>query len=256
MLTNISKGVINMEEIKKKNIDESPVKQLREKAGVTQRQMADALEVHHSLIASLEAGVIELDDEDLVVKNKVRKVFETLAEWTGMSKQELINNQIKFTNMNAMRLKSLVREQLRKWVALQWGGSEQLADEEEVKILLELMYVECEEKCISPVTWFRENASITQRQLALATGVSQTFIARLELGEVELFGPKTGSKVLEFICEALLSHENDPLYDELYSGIYECQQDYIKNVAKQSKDKVKNALQNLREKDKDNKNKE
>ena len=63
--------------------DKNPIKELRDAINITQRELADALEVHHSYIANLESNLVNFDEEDLGEQSKIKMVFDKLAKWSN-----------------------------------------------------------------------------------------------------------------------------------------------------------------------------
>ncbi len=232
-----------------KKITESPIRTIRIKAGVSQAQMADALEVQRSVIAGLEAGIIRFDEEDVLIESKIGKLFEFLSDWSSIPKKELIKKQTEYTRQNnekilekaVEKIQNYITQQMRTPFTEQKSGSEN-SKGEELDWLIKSLGVACKENCISPVRWFRDKAQMTQRQLALVAGIPQTFVARLELGEVDLPDLDNGSKVLEFLIKALGYSETSDSYYKLYNSIILFQETLIKESARSAKDRVVSSL--------------
>lgn len=224
----------------------NPVKDLRMKIGVSQRELADALGVHHSLIANLEMNLIDISEEDEETKSKVRAVFEKLAEYSGITIEKLLRQQAQCTQEQQIAIADTVTEQIGS-VAEQWGGSRDLNDAADVETFIGLLEDYCVDECKSPVYFIREKGEITQRQLAQAADVSQTLVARIESGELNLFGPSTGHKLLEFILKGLGRPDMlDPYYDKLYDAFCHCQNEFITCNKKQARKKVEAAFGEFR----------
>ncbi len=226
----------------------SPVKELRTKIGVSQRELADAIGVHHSLIANLEANLINIDEEDEETKSKVGTIFEKLAEYSGISFEKLVKKQAQCTQEQQAAIAEMVSEQISS-VAEQWGGSRDLSDPDEVEVFSDRLKDYCITQRKSPIYFIREKGEITQRQLAQAAEVSQTMIARVESGELSLFGPSTGHQLLEFVLGGLGRPDMlAPDYDELYDLFCQCQEEFGEYKKRQNREKVEAAFAELRRK--------
>jgi len=224
----------------------SPIKDLREKIGVSQRQLADALGVHHSYIANLESNLINIEEEDEEAKNKIREIFEMIAEWSGEDAEELIQKQNKATMESVETVKERVRKDILEFVETIIGSRS--LSEEEAKYFMDLGFWEkFREEVKSPVAVIRDGAGITQRHLAQAADVSQAFIARLERGELALSGPNTGLKLLDFIIEAMgVTDIDDPSYEVIFEGLIDLQNDFIQRNKERAKEKVKAAFERIK----------
>lgn len=249
----------------------SPVKELREKIGVSQRELADALGVHHALIANLELSMIDVVEDDEETQSKVNVVFDRLSEHTGIPKNQLFEQQALSTKNQKVSIKERAVEQLTMFVD-KMIGKNQISNEAEYDSFI----AEIEKACSSddygqllfysdpegssscptvgksPISVIREEAGITQRQYAQATGVSQTLIARIESGDLSLKGPK-GEQVMSIIFESLIippyEESREDCFDpnELYAKLIDLQKRYMDLVVKRNKDKVAHAFKKLKD---------
>lgn len=219
----------------------NPIKELRERINVSQRELANALEVHHSYIANLESNLINLDEEGLDEQSKIKEIFEKLAHWSGEDASSLLERQKKCTLESTERIKTLVQGSLAA-LAIEWvgGGSEKLIGEE-IAFFAQELRQRCDEELKSPITVLRESAGITQRNLAIAFDVSQAYIARVEKGELPITGPRTGSKVMISIINSIYDDtddENGDLFMFIDEQIADCQKRFIETNKRKSKDSV------------------
>ena len=229
---------------------ESPIKVLRKKIGKSQRELANALGVHHSLIANLENNLVHIDNEDDEENSKVRKIFEQLADWSGENVEDLIQKQKESTLKSTEKMKATINKQLARQlseVAEKFGGSSSL-EGDEVMFFIDFLREKCEEECISPIKAIREEGGITQRHLAQAAEVSQAYIARLERGELPLHGPNTGIKLIEFIIKGLGINldEDETAYEELFNALITCQEKFIECNKELAKNNVMAAFEKLK----------
>lgn len=235
----------------------SPVKELREKINVSQRELADALEVHHALIANLEANLINITEDDAETISKVNIIFEKLAKHSGIPKEKLIAMQSACTKQQQITVRERVIEQLNA-VVEKLIGYKQIDSEDEFYAFIRELNLACQRNknnpspysSRSPINYLREESGITQRQLAQAAEVSQTFIARLEAGELSLAG-LNGRKLTNLIMESLNIPEYDENSDEcfdpdeLYEELINSHGEYMEIVAEKNKEKVERAFMKL-----------
>ena len=235
----------------------SPVKELRERINVSQRELADALGVHHALIANLEANLINITEDDAETISKVNIIFEKLAEHSGIPKEKLIAMQAACTKQQQITVRERVIEQLSA-VVEKLVGYKQIDSEDEFYAFTRELNLACQRNkdnpspysLRSPINYLREESGITQRQLAQAAEVSQTFIARLEAGELSLAG-LNGRKLTNLIMESLNIPEYDENSDEcfdpdeLYEELINSHGEYMEVVAERNKEKVERAFKKL-----------
>lgn len=230
----------------------SPVKELRERIGVSQRELADAMGVHHALIANLEMNMIDIKGEDEETQSKVNMVFDKLSEYSGMSKEELIERQSINTKTQQKNIRELVKGQIGKVVEdiLLTTKITNFEEYEQFKHELE-MACKAGDYYRSPLKVFRDDGGITQRQFSQAADVSQTLIARIELGELSLGGPN-GRKIIDLILDGLgiYDAEDDNLMD-FYEVIDDLHNEYMKKVKEKNKKKVESAFQKLKDEKKE-----
>lgn len=234
----------------------SPVKKIRTAIGVSQRQLADAFEVHHTLIANLEMNLIDITEDNEELKGKVNLIFEKLARLSGTPKEELLKEQAQCTKEQKVSMRVRVLKQIGEVCEKLVGTKPTNAAE------LEQLIYEIEMRCIagdhcrSPLNLFRETGGITQRQFAQAANVSQPLVARIEGGELSFNGINTGHKVLGLLIEGLgidiysNAYDFDPYH--LYVAVYKCQEEFIHKNALQSKKKVEVAFEMYRKIQKQN----
>ena len=228
--------------------ERNPIKELRESVNITQRELADALDVHHSYIANLEGNLINFDEEDLDEQSKIRMIFEKLAKWSNQDAAALMDQQKKCTENSVERITKQVKDSLAKipedWLAMDKGDQVESADE--IDWFISILMDECNKGHKSPVTVLREAAGVTQRNFALATGASQAYIARVEKGELQITGPRTGSKVMLFMIDAIAGEDGDGhKFDALHETIENCQDDFMKAVKQKTKQNVMAAFEKL-----------
>lgn len=252
-----------MVEVQKAGI-ESPVLRLRRQAGITQRELAAATDVHQSIVAGLEAGVIAID-EDAELKGQVDELFTKLSEWSGLEKNELLRQQIEFSNAVAAevterfteKMKEFVTEALRQETYEKYFGPQPLSDE-----IVEIIGDCLDDPEQSPVKILREYAQISQRQLAIAAGVSQTAVARIEAGELGLGakvlfsnswfdslgnGVMVGERLLRFLTDALASDCQDKkVKEKLTLYIHGAQEVFREGFPERAKAKVTEAMSKLK----------
>jgi len=225
---------------------ESPVKELRNKIGVSQRELADALGVHHTLVANIEANIVSVDEEDDETKAKVTKIFEKLAEYSGIPKGELLKQQAQCTKQAQEAVYESIKNQIFL-AAEELVEAQNLSHEGEFEMFVDKLEGLCESNCKSPLYVIRSQTGITQRQLAQAAGVSQTVVARIELGELGFEGLNTGFKVFELIAEGLgLPDIDHPHHEPLYEALNRCQKIFKECNSKRAKDKVESAFKKLK----------
>lgn len=234
-----------------KNI--SPVKELRESIGVSQRELADALGVHHTLIANLEMNAVNMKEDDEETISKTMELFDKLSRYSGIPKKELINRQLQCTK----KQKVSVREEILKKIPEVVGnlaGVERLENPREADLFLRKLDKACLEGSTlrSPLQFIREVAGITQRQLAQAVGVSQTMVARIESGELSFAGLYKGYRILCLIMEGLgikdMSTENYLLdKEEISETMQEIQEEFMNKMVEANKQKVEAAFQKLQQ---------
>ena len=225
---------------------ESPVKELRNKIGVSQRELADALDVHHTLIANLEANIVSVDEEDEETKAKVTNIFEKLAEYSGIPKGELLKQQAQCTKQAQEAVYETTKNQLFL-AAEKFDGVQNLSHEGEFEKFVGKLEDLCKSNCKSPLYVIRSQTDITQRQLAQAADVSQTVVARIELGELDFEGLNTGFKVFELIAEGLgLPDIDHPHHEPLYEALNRCQKLFKECNSKRAKDKVESAFKKMK----------
>ncbi len=256
----------------------SPVKEIRERIGVSQRELADAFGVHHALIANLEMNLIDISDDDEEMQSKVHHVFAKLAEHTGTAKEELIRRQAECTRQQVVSTRKRVEEQISLAVE-SLSSLKKINSQREYNIFLDAVNEACvstieevsfdlednpylthAEHIKSPVKVFREKGGITQREMAQATGVSQTLIARVELGEMSLTG-LLGKSFADLVYQGLGGYEYNEHqleecgedcdaenldFNELYEVLRECQALYINYMAEMNKNKVEAAFRALK----------
>jgi predicted transcriptional regulator len=228
--------------------DKNPIKELRDSINITQRELADALEVHHSYIANLESNLINFDEEALGEQSKIKMIFDKLAKWSNQDAAELLEQQRKCTmasielvTQNAKNSLSRIPEE---WINFNEG--EHIEQPDELDWFLNELQQRCESGPKSPITILREAADITQRNFALATGASQAYIARVEKGELSISGPRTGSRVMIFVIDALASEDEDGhKFDALHESIYDLQENFMKAAKQKSKQNVIAAFEKL-----------
>ncbi|MBC7341784.1 MAG: helix-turn-helix domain-containing protein [Clostridia bacterium] len=259
-----------MVEVQKAGI-ESPVLRLRKQAGITQRELAAAADVHPSIVAGLEAGVVAIE-EDAEIRGKVDELFTKLSEWSDLDKNELLRQQIEFNRAVARELaerfaekmKEFVAEALRRGAYEDYFGPQPLTDE-----IVEVLRDCLDDPAESPVRILREYAQISQRQLAIAAGVSQTAVARIEAGELGLGDPDSdfdgwydflgnsvmvGEKLLRFLVDALASECNDKkVKEKLALYIHSAQEVFREGFSERAKAKVIEAMSKLKTLGKDGK---
>lgn len=239
---------------------ESPVRKLRKETGITQRELAVATGVHQSIVAGLEAGVIAIE-EDAEIQGKINELFTKLSEWSGIDKNELLRQQIEYSRAVADGLAEKFADKMKKFVAekLREGAWEkhfgpQPLTREIVEIIRDCIWDD-----ESPVKILREYAQISQRQLAIAAGVSQTVVARIEAGELSLgncwsydslglgSGIYAGEKLLRFLVDAIASEcEDRELKEQLAGYICSAQENFMEGFAKRAKAKVMETMAKLR----------
>lgn len=231
--------------------EENPIKVLREKIHVSQRELANALEVHHSYIASLESNLININEEGLDEQSKIKEIFEKLAQWSGEDVMSLLEKQKKCTLESTERIKALVQGSLAA-LTIEWvGGSNQKLTGDETEFFAQELKRRCNLDQKSPITVLREAAGITQRNLAIAFDVSQAYIARVEKGELPITGPRTGSKVMISIINSIYDDTDDEdgeLFMYLDEQIEECQISFIEKNKRKSKDSVIAAFEKISKK--------
>lgn len=257
---------------------QSPVKALREKIGVSQKELADALEVHHALIANLELSVIDITEDDEETKSAINKVFSRLSEYSGIPTRQLLEQQIQTTKSQKISVKERAIGQIAMLMDKMIGSS-QINSENEYYRFLEEIKIACSSDDYnllhfyndseggylrpgvdkSPISVIREEAGITQRQYAQAANVSQTLIARIESGDLPLRGPK-GEQIMHLIFESLnfppYDDNSDDCFDpnELYATLIALQERYMVLVIQRNKDKVALAFQRLKGENEDSEN--
>jgi transcriptional regulator with XRE-family HTH domain len=258
----------------------SPVKEIREQIGVSQRELADAFGVHHTLITNLEMNLIDISDDDEEMQSKVHDVFFMLAKHTGIPKEELIKRQAECTRQQTFSTKTRVELQISLAVE-SLSSLRKITSQHEYGMFLNAI----QDACIgsmedveldvesnpfpvrydhfkSPLKVLREKGGITQREIAQAIGVSQTLIARVESGEMPLTGI-IGKGFTELVFNGLGGpeynaqqvEESDNIYDAddldidaLYEVLQECQNYYIEYRAELNKIKVNDAFRALKRK--------
>ena len=228
--------------------DKNPIKELRDAINITQRELADALEVHHSYIANLEKNLISFDEEDLNEQSKIKMIFEKLAKWSNQDAAKLLEQQRKCTlasiDLVTQNAKNSLSKVPEEWLNLNEGGHIEQFDE--LDWFIDELRRQCEAGPKSPITALREAADITQRNFALATGASQAYIARVEKGELSISGPRTGSKVMNFMVDALAGDDEEGhKFDALQDSIYDLQESYMKAAKQISKQNVIAAFEKL-----------
>jgi predicted transcriptional regulator len=236
----------------------SPIKELREKIGISQRELADTLGVHHSYIANLENNLINIeeeDEEDDETQTRLLDIFEQLAEWSGESAEELIRKQNEATRETVESMKAEVSSKINQQVMQQISqiaedlGVSRDMSEDEAAYLIDIGFISSGSMVDtkSPIKMIRDWAGITQRQLAQAADVSQAYIARVERGELALSGPNTGLRLVNFIIEALgVTDLDSPAYDTLFHQLLELQEKFIEMNKARTKVKVKAAFEKLK----------
>jgi len=227
--------------------NDSPVKELRERIGVSQRELADALGVHHALIANLEMNVIDIKADDEETQSKVSIVFDKLSKYSGIPKNELLEKQSANTKAQQVNVRERVIEQIGKMVE-KFINATKITNEEEYDQFEHELRMAClvGEQQKSPLKVIREVGGITQRQFSQAVGASQTLIARIELGELSLAGP-SGGKIIDFILEGLGIKEAQDNFMDFFEVIDELQEEYMKKVVENNLKKVESAFQQLKE---------
>ena len=228
--------------------NESPVKELRERIGVSQRELADALGVHHALIANLEMNMIDIKDEDEETQSKVSKVFDKLSEYSSISKEELIEKQSINTKAQQKNVREHVKKQIGN-VVEHYLTTTKITNFEECEQFKHELEMACNigDQYKSPLKVIRDVGGITQRQFSQAAEVSQTLIARIELGELSLGGPN-GRKIISLILDGLgiYDAEDDNLMD-FYEVIDDLHKEYMKKVKEKNKKRVESAFQKLKD---------
>ena len=230
----------------------SPVKELREKIGVSQRELADALNVHHSFIANLEANQIDVSADDEELQKKIKQLFEGLSNYAGIPKDELIMKQM-LSNKNQLKSDKIKVMEQFGYAIEKMIGKKRVSTEEEFYGFIDELEQCCHQEgyCNSPLKVIRQAGDITQRELAQAAGVSQTLIARIELGEISLSGPY-GHRIVSLIEQSLDIQEIDKRdwetyeSDDLYDAINRCQNEYMEVIKDKNVLRVKNAFDKLK----------
>lgn len=231
--------------------NENPIKTLREKINVSQRQLADALDVHHSYIANLENNLINIEKEDEEEKTKINEIFKKLAEWSGSDYKEMIGLQKKCTKESKESIKKEVIRQL-KCVVEELEGTDFLTEYEDIECFFSGLAQICREEVKSPLTIFREKGGITQRNFANAIDVSQGYIARIERGELNLVGFNKGWKIIMFVANAIMTTDGDEL-EYCHSELTGMQEIFMIANKEKTKDKVKEAFGSIKKKDNERK---
>ena len=224
---------------------QSPIAEIRKRANISQRDLATGLGVHYSLIASLEAGLLDIAETDK--DGQVQGVFQAVAEMTGHCALSLIERQEEFTQSTRDGIRDKLVHHIKQTVVEEWSGSvcEELDKEAVLAMIRGPMRSWCEEYAKSPVRFFREQANVSQRQFALAAGVSQSLVARVEAGQLGLYhDPRSGAgKLTEFLAEIFGGHHGTEVWGELV----EMQERFVTEVKRQAKVKVRSALENLKD---------
>lgn len=234
--------------------EENPVKKLRTEVGISQRQLADAVGVNHTLIANIEMNLIEISEDDEELKSKVSLVFDKLAEWSGRPKEELLREQAMCTKEKLISVRELVKQSIHD-VCENLIGPEPW-HRPEIENLIHEVEKHClfGENCRSPLKFFRIEGNLTQRQIAQAAEVSQPLIARIEAGELSFKGIRTGHNVLELLLNGFIpdiyssTYDYDPYY--AYDEIENIQNGFIQKNQKKNKNNVEAAFKALRNKQK------
>jgi transcriptional regulator with XRE-family HTH domain len=259
----------------------SPVKEIRERIGVSQRELADAFGVHHALISNLEMNLIDISDDDEEMQSKVHRVFAQLAEHTGILKEELIRKQTECNKQQAISTRKRVELQISLAVE-SLSSLRKITSQREYNVFLHAIQEACVnsvedirselesdffhlhfDHCKSPVKVLREKGGITQREIAQAIGVSQTLVARVELGEMPLTGvigknftelvykglggPEYNERQIEECGDAYSADDLD--FDTLYEVMQECQDFYLRYIAEVNTMKVENAFRTFKRKE-------
>lgn len=154
------------------------------------------------------------------------------------------------------KMKEFVAEALRRGAYEEHFGPQPLTDE-----IVEILGDCLDDPEQSPVKILREYAQISQRQLAMAAGVSQTAVARIEAGELGLGDLDTflggrfdslgnsvvvGEKLLRFLVDALASECQDKkVKEKLALYIHSAQEVFREGFSERARAKVAEAMARL-----------